>query len=75
MAAEDCPECIESKTTAATRAAASEGRERDGLQLGDCTAIYKKWTDCIAQSGNQTSECSAIAKEFKACHSAKGKAR
>ena len=68
----DCPECIESKVEAARQQEATTG---DGLRLGDCSASYKKWVDCLEQSNGQAKACAAVMKDFKECHAEQQRAK
>ena len=72
MAADDeevCVECEKAKAKAEARELSGPG----GLQLGDCTPLYRAWADCIKQAKGQASSCTDVMKQFKECHSAAAK--
>ena len=61
-----CLDCEEAKETAQAREAATP---KDGLKLGDCQPLYKRWADCVAENGGTgAKECVTALKEFRACH-------
>ena len=62
----DCPECVQGKVQAESKAAATTAE--DGLRLGTCAPVYKVWADCIEQHNGQAKECLASMKEFRKCH-------
>ena len=66
---EDCPECKDQKEQAKARERSTPDVS-DGLQLGDCSSLYKVWADCVERERGQAKACTAVLKDFKECHSA-----
>ena len=65
-----CEECDKAKAKAEAReSSALQG----GLQLGDCTLLYRAWADCIKGANGQASLCAEVMKQFKECHNAAAK--
>ena len=63
---EVCVDCDNAKAEAEAKAAKSTGK--DGLNLGGCQEIYKRWASCIEANSGQAKACKAVMDEFKACH-------
>ena len=62
----DCPECSDAKASAEAKAAATT--KEDGLQLRQCTPLYRAWAECVKEQKGQAKACAAVLDEFKACH-------
>ena len=66
----ECVECVSGKAQAEAKAAATSSAN-DGLQLGDCAPLYKRWAECVEKSGGQAKACRTEMTEFRACHADK----
>ena len=62
-----CVDCDNAKSEAEAKAAATSAG-KDGLNLGDCQEVYKRWANCIEENGGQAKACKSVMDEFKACH-------
>ena len=68
---EVCVDCDTAKQEARGREAATTS-DKDGLALGECQEIYKRWADCVAEHGGTgAKECAQTLKQFRACHEKK----
>ena len=64
---EVCVDCDNAKSEAEAKAAAT-AVGKDGLNLGDCQEVYKRWAKCIEENQGQAKACKTVMDEFKACH-------
>ena len=63
----ECVDCKSAKEEAHAKAEQTRA-ERDGLRLGDCQPLYRKWAACVEQNAGQAKACAAVLEEFKLCH-------
>jgi len=61
----ECVDCNKSKEEAQAKAVATPS---DGLRLGECAPLYRKWADCVEEQAGQAKACAAVLDEFKLCH-------
>lgn len=66
---DECVDCQNAKEEAHARESATPVAN-DGLRLGRCAPIYRKWADCIRERAGQAKECASVMDEFKLCHNA-----
>ena len=64
---EVCVDCDNAKSEAEAKSAATAAG-KDGLNLGDCQEVYKRWANCIEENNGQAKACKSVMDEFKACH-------
>ena len=62
----ECVDCAEAKSEAVQKDGATGGR--DGLNLGDCAPLYRKWADCVEENLGQAKACATVLAEFRTCH-------
>ena len=59
-------DCENAKAEAESKAAKTTGK--DGLNLGGCQEIYRRWASCIEENSGQAKACKSVMDEFRACH-------
>ena len=64
---DECVDCQDAKAEASSKASATKD-ESGGLQLGECSSLYKQWAECVEQSNGQVRACAETLAEFRKCH-------